>query len=877
MQLGKVWGKAFGVSAAIWLVSAGLTLAQTPPRVVLTGHRPEVVSRLQPLGRLEGLTQLKLSIYLPMHNLEALTNLLEQIYDPASPQYHHYLTPQEFDARFGPTEADYQSLIAWAERNGLTVTARHSNRLLLEVRAPVADIERALEVTLRTYAHPAESRTFYAPDTDPSVAVGLPVASIGGLDNFARPHPQDLRRTPLKTAAKVRPEMGSGPNGNLAGSDFQAAYAPGVSLTGAGQQVGLVEFDGYYPGDVQQYEYQTGQSSVAVQTVLLDGFDGNPTTGTNSSNGEVALDIEMAISMAPALDQVVVFEAGPNGQPNDVLQAMSDATNSLIRQFSCSWIFGQITPAQQRAMDRYFQKFAAQGQSFFAASGDNGNTTLEAPSDDPYVTIVGGTTLATTGPGGAWLSETAWNAGQGPGVYATGGGISSTYPLPAWQQGVNLSASKGSTSRRNTPDVAMVADNIFLVADNGYAETTGGTSAAAPLWAGFAALINEQAANAGQSAIGFLNPAIYRIGTSSGYGACFDDVTVGNNTNNNASEYLAVPGYDLCTGWGSPSGSSLILALTQPDGLQITPGRGAVANGQSGGPFSVSTQTFALINSSKTAFDWSLSCDSDWLDLSSSSGTLAPGTGTNVTVTVNSAAGSLSAGVYSAGLSFANQTSGQVQFRQFTLQVDQELVQDGGFEAGDFCYWNLSGPASVYNDNYVDDGMSYSSYDGNYEAILSQVSTLATLSQTLPTRPGQYYLLSFWLANPANPYNPSVLTPNQFQVQWNPGANTANVIFNQVNFGNTDWTNLQFTVLATSSQTTLQFAARNDQNFFALDSVSVTPLQTQTVGVSALILNDVLNAAGVGSVSYLQSPASAKAADTNSIPAQKSGGLRILK
>ena len=858
MHVGKVWGKVLLIAAVVLLGSVPGVRAQTPARTPLAGHVPAIVSGLQPLGRLDGASRLRLSIYLPLHHPEALTNLLDQIYDPASPQYHHYLTPEGFDARFGPTTNDYAAVIAWAARNGLTVTARHPNRMLLEVSAPVTNLEHALRVTLRTYRHPTESRTFFAPDTEPSVEAGVPISFIGGLDNYSRPKPMNLRRTPIKPAAQARPQMGSGPGGNLGGFDYRAAYAPGVTLTGAGQQVGLLEFDGYYSRDIRSYERQMGLSSVPLQNVLLDNFDGIPTMGTNSGNGEVALDIEMAVSMAPGLDKVVIFEGGTNGQPNDILQAM--AANPLIKQFSCSWDFGSVSSAQQSAMDVYFQKMAAQGQSFLCASGDSGAVnSMIPPEDDPYITLVGGTTLATTGPGGVRLEETAWNSGIGLGRYVTGGGVSAIYPLPSWQAGVGTAFNHGSITHRNCPDAAMVADNIFLVADNGTNEITGGTSAAAPLWAGFTALINQQMAALGGAnyTIGFLNPALYRLGTGSGYTAVFDDITVGNNTNNNVTQYLAVPGYDLCTGWGSPAGGSLILALTQPDGFQITPGRGAVANGQLGGPFTVSTQTFGLTNTGKATLNWSVGCTATWLNLSGTSGTLAAGGGTNVSVSLDSAASVLPAGVYTASLWFTNQTSGQGQLRQFTLQADQELVQDGSFAADDFAYWNLSGNSSVYNDNIVAYGTNngYSPEGNNLcFAALGEQFTLASLSQPLPTQAGQYYLLSFWLANPY------ISTPNQFQVQWNSNSTTANFVYNQSNLGAFDWTNLQFVVLAVTNQTTLQFAARNDVDFFNLDGVSVTPLPTQTLGVVAAMLNGVLSPAGLAPATAAQTIATNAAA-----------------
>ena len=816
----------------VWLltvalvVCAGRAPAQTVPRTVLAGHVPSVVSHLQPLGRLDPSTRLTLCLDLALHHQPELTNLLDQLYDPASPRYHHYLTPDQFNAQFGPTAAEYQSVLDWAARNAFTITGRPSNRRLLEVSAPVPVIERALQVTLRTYAHPAEARDFYAPDREPSLDAALPVSYVGGLDNFARPHPKNLHHLPLQLA-QASPHAGSGPNGTLAGFDYRAAYAPGVALTGAGQQVGLVEFDGYYSNDIVSYRSQTGVSNVPLQTILLDGFNGVPSRGASSGNGEVALDIEMSMAMAPGLSKIVVYESDTNGFPSNLLLAM--AGNPAIKQFSCSWDFGPITSAQRTAMDGFFQEFEADGQSFFDASGDTGatNSVTEPPDDDPYVTQVGGTTLATTGPGGGWLSELVWNAGDGPGYAGTSGGVSAIYPRPAWQAGVNMTTNHGSTTFRNYPDVAMVADNIFLVADNGQNEASGGTSCAAPLWAGFTALANQQAAAIGSNSVGFINPALYHIGTNASYTACFNDITVGNNTNFNATQYLAAPGYDLCTGWGSPAGASLIIALTQPDGLQILPGANTVAGGPAGGPFTRTNLTLVLTNTGRSAFSWSLGATSQWLNVSSRSGTLTPGGGANaVTVTLNPAANLLTAGVYPANLWFTNLSSGLVQLRQFTLQVSQNLVQDGGFEAGDFAYWNLAGNASVYTNDFVDNGAvtGYSAYAGNNFAALGEIGALAALSQPLTTRPGQIYQLSLWLENPT-----PKSTPNQFEVQWNTNATSTNIIFNQTNLGTFGWSNLVFTVKAFTNVTTLQFAALNDVGFFALDSVSVLPVPAPAV------------------------------------------------
>jgi hypothetical protein len=340
-----------------------------------------------------------------------------------------------------------------------------------------------------------------------------------------------------------------------------------------------------------------------------------------------------------------------------------------------------------------------------------------------------------------------------------------------------------------------------------------------------------------------------------------DDITVGNNTNHNASQYLAAPGYDLCTGWGSPAGGSLILALARPDGLQITPGRGAVASGPAGGPFTVTSQTFELVNTGNSACHWTLGGGPAWLSVSGTNGSLAAGAGTAVTVTANAAAASLTAGVYTAGLWFTNQTSGLAQLRQFTLLVARNLAQDGGFEAGDFCYWNLTGDAGIYTNNFVDDGTytGYSPYAGNYFAVLAQISDLAWLSQPIPTRAGQFYVVSFWLANPGG------ATPNQFQVRWNTNAAAATVIYTRTNLGGFDWTYEQFLVQATTSVTTLQFGARNDNGFFALDNVSVQPAQFQPQGALEVFLDLVLNGTGLGTAATpdLRARSPARPAVTN--------------
>lgn len=545
---------------------------QAADRVTLSGHTPPGLDQMENLGRMPAEQEIKLSIGLPLRNTQELTNLLQQVYNRASPQYRRYLTPQQFTERFGPSERDYQSVIAFAIGRGLTPTLKHPNRMLLEVSGTVAAVENAFQITLNRYQHPTENRVFYAPNVEPTVPSGFAILDVSGLSDLGRPRPK--YRLPTNQvqgasfqAAAVAPKAGSAPGGNYMGTDFRAAYAPGVTLRGEGQTVGLLQFDGYSATDIQAYAAFAGLPNVPLVNVLLDGFNGVP--GVNQV--EVCLDIEMAMSMAPGLSSIVVYMAGPFGIPNNILNRM--ATDNLAQQLSCSWGW---TGGPKFTTEQIFLQMAAQGQSFFTASGDfdaflpgqvDSPFYFGSPASSPNITTVGGTTLFTASPAGPRLSETVWNWGNTFGTNFDGigssGGISSFYSIPSWQTGVDMSANGGSTAFRNIPDVALTADDVYVIAGGGALLGVGGTSAAAPLWAGFTALINQQAEFDALPPVGFINPAMYAINAGAGFTTNFNDITTGDNTwSLSTNQFFAVPGYDLCTGWGTPNGSNLINALS---------------------------------------------------------------------------------------------------------------------------------------------------------------------------------------------------------------------------------------------------------------------------------------------------------------------------
>jgi hypothetical protein len=526
----------------------------------LHGHVPQAVLSSKSLGRIDPSTPMDLAIGLPLRHQDELENLLQQLADRQSPNYRRYLTADEFAARFGPAEEDYQALADFLGAQGFAVTGMHPNRMILDIRGPVSAIERTFHINMHRWRHAARG-DFFAPDREPAIDAGVQILDIAGLDNFIVPRPMNVQTLPLSQAVPLT--TGSGPSGLFIGNDFRAAYAPGVTLNGSGQAVGLFELDGFYASDVAANFSRAGVTPVPVQTVLLNGFSGAPGSG----NIEVTLDIMMAAYMAPGLSKIIVYEGT---SPNDVLNRM--ATDNQAKQLSSSWAFSPTNATTEQI----FKQMIAQGQSLFQASGDSGayRGWIMPPSDDPNVTVVGGTALTTSGAGGAWSSEIAWSG--------SGGGVSTVWPIPTWQQSANMTAAGGSSTMRNIPDVALTAAvQMYLIQNNGQAVMVGGTSAAAPLWAGFLALANQQAAAQGKPPVGFLNPVIYRIGAGSSGKTDMHDITAGSNG------FSAAPGYDLATGWGTPAGQNLINDL---NGLTNGPAFGlsmsvptlSVAQGSSG-------------------------------------------------------------------------------------------------------------------------------------------------------------------------------------------------------------------------------------------------------------------------------------------------------
>src|SRR5271155_1140749 len=227
----------------VMMLAAGSV--EATPSQILRNHIPRAVNQSRQVGAVAETANLNLAIGLPLRNRGELDVLVEQIADPRSAHYRQHLSASEFAERFGPTEEDYDKLIAFLQASGFSVSGKHPNRMILDVTGPVGAVNKALHMNLTVWEHPTRGQ-FFAPDRDPSLDIDVEVLTISGLDNFLLPQPMDLKPASLTSARPL--VSGSGPAGLFIGNDFRAAYAPGVTMTGAGQKIGLVEFDGFYAG-----------------------------------------------------------------------------------------------------------------------------------------------------------------------------------------------------------------------------------------------------------------------------------------------------------------------------------------------------------------------------------------------------------------------------------------------------------------------------------------------------------------------------------------------------------------------------------------------------------------------------------------------------
>jgi kumamolisin len=480
------------------------------------------------------------------------------------------LTHTQYRQKHGADPASVKLVRAFAKEFGLAIEpdTPGPERRTIKLSGTVSDMQKAFGTALmHTTIDGATYRVREGSIDLPSELIGH-VEAVLGLDNRpqARPHFRIKGESGDTTARKAQGRGIAKPHAAAADISYtpiQIAQLYGfpAGATAANQTIGIIELGGgYRTADISTYFNGLGQTPPNVTAVSVDGGTNSP-TNANSADGEVMLDIEVAAAVAPGANIVVYFAPNTDqGFIDAIGTAVHDTTNnpSVI---SISWGSAESnwTTQSLNALDAACQSAAALGITITAAAGDSGSTDgvtdgqnhVDFPAASPHVLACGGTNLQ--GSDSTITTETVWNALPTGG--ATGGGVSNFFPLPTWQANAGVPAPTNSAGGRGVPDVCGDADPAtgYQIRVDGADYVFGGTSAVAPLWAGLIALANQQN---GKSA-GFIQPAIYAVRASS----AFNDITQGTNYIGNPTGFTAGPGWDACTGLGSPIASRVITTI----------------------------------------------------------------------------------------------------------------------------------------------------------------------------------------------------------------------------------------------------------------------------------------------------------------------------
>ena len=459
-----------------------------------------------------------------------------------------HISQQEFLEKYGADPASFDHLRDFAHKHGLTVDEGASSlaRRTMVMRGTASKIEAAFGVTLSDYEKEGNKFHSYTGTISMLQQYAEPVEAVLGLDNhpIAVPHIRLLDKQ-RKGKAKRHPSQMTSFNPPQVAQLYNFPMGP----NGAGQTIGILELGGgYNASDLSTYFAGLGIAEPRVTAVSVDGATNSP--NDPNADGEVALDIEVAGSIAPGANLAVYFTPNTSQGFLDALTtAIHDTANGPPTVISISWGSAESnwTAQSMTAFDEACQSAVALGITITVASGDNGSSdggsgnSVDFPASSPHVLGCGGTELIASN--NAIQQEVVWN--DQPQGGASGGGVSSVFPIPPWQMKANVPKPPTSSGGRGVPDVAGDASpetgyNVFY---DGQSAVVGGTSAVAPFWAALIALLNQQCG----SNIGFANPVLYQNAENG-----FDDITQGNN-----GSYSAGPGWDACTGLGSPNGNQL--------------------------------------------------------------------------------------------------------------------------------------------------------------------------------------------------------------------------------------------------------------------------------------------------------------------------------
>jgi kumamolisin len=477
-----------------------------------------------------------------------------------------HLTHEEYEQQHGASPDDIAKMEQFAHENRLAVVTADSARRTVVLSGTVATFSSAFDVDLKQYEHEGTRfRGRVGAIHIPHELSGI-ITGVFGLDNRPQAKPHFRKRTRMTKARAQTAGVSYTPLQVAQAYDFPSG------LTGTGETIALIELGGgYRPRDLSSYFKSLNLKSPKITAVSVDGGHNTPTGDPNGPDGEVVLDIEVAGAVAPEASIAVYFAPNTSQGFLDAITSAIHDTKNKPSVVSISWGGPEDGFTQQSltAFDEAFQAAASLGVTVMAAAGDNGSTDgttdgqqhCDFPASDPYVLACGGTSLRITG---NTAVETVWDELQ-QGGGATGGGISDVFPLPDYQKNAGIPPSVNDKQvRRGVPDVAGDADpeTGYQVFVDGQQSVIGGTSAVAPLMAGLVARLNQQA----EQPIGFLNPILYQQAEAAGV---FHDVTQGNN-----GAYPAGPGWDACTGLGSPDGARLAAVLIPKQAAKRTKATG---------------------------------------------------------------------------------------------------------------------------------------------------------------------------------------------------------------------------------------------------------------------------------------------------------------
>jgi kumamolisin len=535
---------------------------------------PPAAAGLQSNGQLTLDIQVPLTIGL-LTNRQALENDLAAIYDPNSPQYGHYLTPQEIAARYGASQATIDHVTAYLQDQGFQILEVSPLRDSISVSATVGQIERTFGILLQTFQQ--QGTTVYGPNgtaTLPPTLQSL-VTSVIGLSSFAQPR-HTLRQgaasavsTPEQQNADCSGAQSTGITMSQVAAAYSYAKAYKVGYTGKGISVGILEFNDHMNmNDLTTFLTCTVGGTLHYSLVKVDG---GSQISSDGANGEAEMDFEYLGALAPDAQlieyQTSCTNCGDNTGGVTFAKGFADLLNRIaaddkVQVVSTSWggDEGAYTQDEIFSMDQAIKRLAAEGIAFLASAGDcaafddgqYGDLSVDFPAADPYTVSVGGTLLQTDANGNR-LAEPAWDTyPKAPDKqicqyndWGTGGGLSTLFKQPPWQKGPGVT-NPYSNGHRQIPDVTAIAWDIAEYMQGKW-DYGGGTSAATPIWAAGIALIDQGLRQHHKHLIGAV-PTFYQVASRQGKYHPYYDVTRGDNLS-----YPATPGYDLSSGWGAPN------------------------------------------------------------------------------------------------------------------------------------------------------------------------------------------------------------------------------------------------------------------------------------------------------------------------------------